>query len=144
MQSLIIKIDYLPALSLSSCNKSGVCTPVACRRRCPKCRAKMRPSVSPQISCQSCRDTLSNSFPVDGSIVAIGFDFMENVRLHHEIHEDIWFEFHSDGSERRIQNHRNTHVLSDCDYNKIDNQKEIIKRRMSRHAGCKCDKPCMV
>lgn len=84
----------------SSCNKSGVCIPVAWNWRYPRCFAKILP---PGIPCQKSDDNFSNSFPVDGNFPGSGGDFIENARLHHVIQDAIWFEFHSDGSKHRTQ-----------------------------------------
>lgn len=90
----------------------------------------MRPSVPPPIFCQSRRDSFSNSFPVGGSIAAIGLK--ENVRLHHEIHEAMWLEFHSDGSERRIRNHRDV-FLARSWYNDFKSSSSLFQRRSDIH-----------
>lgn len=107
-------------LSSFSCSRLGVCTPVTCRRRWPKCRARKRPPSVPPISCQSRRDNSNSSFPVDGSIVTIGVGVIENVRLHHKIHEVIWLEFHLDGSERSIRNQWNMSHFVNVHLNSFD------------------------
>lgn len=82
-----------PSPTRSSWSKSGLCTPVACNFKWPRCRARIRP---PGIRRQWSKVNFNSSLPLDGNVVVIGP--IEKTWLHQDTHEATWCEFHSEGS----------------------------------------------